>query len=342
MNAVLALSHPCFREHDTGPNHPECADRMDAVEAGLRAGNLTARLTWERPEPVSREQLLRIHGVEYVDHLLALDGQSARLDPDTVVSPGTLPAALCAAGAAVRGVDAVLSGKFRHAVSLARPPGHHACRDRSMGFCLFNNIAVAAARALNAHGLQKVVILDIDVHHGNGTQEIFYSSSQVTYCSIHQSPWYPGTGALEETGEGMGRGHTINLPLPGGMGDPDYLYSNRELFLPLITKIRPQMVLVSAGFDAHLLDPLADMSVTTAGFGFLYRELFHVLESIDCPSVMVLEGGYAPQALSEGVSTMVEAALDPASGAETPPPALPHGDTVRLVAAAKHLASLRE
>jgi acetoin utilization deacetylase AcuC-like enzyme len=237
----------------------------------------------------------------------ATEGRTVRFDPDTQAGPRSYPAALHAAGAAVDAVQRVLDGALDRAFCLCRPPGHHAEADRAMGFCLFNNAAVAAARALAA-GLQRVLILDIDVHHGNGTQHLFEEDPRVLYVSSHAFPFYPGTGALDEVGQGDGEGYTVNLPLPGGMGDGDYARVYREVVEPVGRAFAPQLVLVSAGFDAYVADPLAGMSLTARG----YRELIQVC--LDCAAgargvVVLLEGGYDLEGLAACSAEVVRGLL---------------------------------
>jgi acetoin utilization deacetylase AcuC-like enzyme len=318
MNPVILFSHPLFRQHDTGPGHPECAARLDAIEQGIDAEKLRDRLTWATAEPVALDHLYRVHATQHVDRMLALEGKRQQIDSDTIVSPATIPAALRSAGAVVQGVDAVLSGDYRYAFSLGRPPGHHATASDAMGFCFFNNVAVGAAYATAHHGLERVLIVDLDVHHGNGTQDIFYHARDVFYFSMHQGGWYPGTGAVRERGEGEGAGYTLNLPLPAGMGDDDYLWGIQELLLPVIEKFRPQLTIISAGFDAHTLDPLADMHVTSAGYARMFQTIFTDLERIHCPVVLALEGGYSLVALRESVPAMLKVCLGERSEPERP------------------------
>ena len=274
-----------------------------------------------------------MHDAAYVDMVLGLRGASRRLDADTVVSPGSVDAALYAAGAALDAAAAVLAGTARTALCAVRPPGHHAERDRAMGFCLFNNVAVAAAAALagalpasgagdppgatppSAPGhspapVRRVLIFDPDVHHGNGTQHMFYDSAAVYYVSIHQYPFYPGTGAAGERGVGAGAGYTLNVPLPAGCGDDEYLAATERLVLPELRAFAPQLVIFSAGFDAHRRDPLGMMRVTTAGFVAVYRLLVDELDRNRIPHLFVLEGGYDLTALGECVTALLTELTD--------------------------------
>ncbi len=294
--------------HDPGRGHPERPDRLRAVRSALEG----AAGEWVAPTPVSREDLLRVHDAAHVDRILALRGRVAGLDPDTAVSPGSVDAALLAAGAAVQAVDA--GGR---AFALVRPPGHHAVPSRAMGFCLFNNVAVAAARAL-ASGRRRVLVVDWDVHHGNGTQDAFYDRDDVLFFSTHQFPFYPGTGAAHEQGRGQGEGYTVDVPLPPGLGDGDYAIVFAELLVPIADAFRPDLVLVSAGFDAHRDDPLGGMAVTEEGFAALCGVVRDLADRhAEGRLVLALEGGYDLQ----GLARSVRACVDVLGGATPPPPA---------------------
>ena len=307
---VGLFDDPIFREHDAGAGHPERPARLDAVREGLKEAGLESELELCDPRPASREELLAVHTAEHVDQVAATKDRGHRFDPDTVAGPQSYEAALHAAGAVAGAVDAVLDGTLDRAFCVVRPPGHHATSDRAMGFCLFNNVAVAAAQALE-RGLERVAVVDPDVHHGNGTQQIFWEDPRVLYVSSHQFPFYPGTGAVDEVGEGRGRGFTVNLPMPAGLGDADYSRAYREIVEPVGRAFDPQLVLVSAGFDAHLDDPLGGMEVTDAGFA----ELMDVCVSLASGSakgrvVAVLEGGYSLEGLASAVSASVARLLD--------------------------------
>jgi acetoin utilization deacetylase AcuC-like enzyme len=287
---VALYDDPLFREHDSGRGHPERPERLEAIRRGLGDAGLEARLEPAASRPATHEELLRVHSEGLVRSVAATEGRTVRFDPDTQAGPRSYPAALRAAGAAVDAVQRVLDGALDRAFCLCRPPGHHAERDTAMGFCLFNNVAVAAAHALAA-GLQRVLVVDFDVHHGNGTQHIFEEDPRVLYVSSHEYPFYPGTGAIDEVGKGEGRGFTVNLPLPAGLGDGDFTAVYREVVEPVARAFAPELVLVSAGFDAYVDDPLAGMRLTARG----YRELIQVC--IDCAAgargvVVLLEGGY--------------------------------------------------
>ena len=290
MIRVGLCDDPVFGEHDAGPGHPERPERLGAVRRGLREAGL--ELVPLPAREATREELLRVHTPAHVDRLAAGAGRRVRIDPDTSMSPRSHEAAVRAAGGVAEAVERVLDGRLDRAFCSVRPPGHHATPGRAMGFCLINNVAVGAAAAL-ARGLKRVAVIDFDVHHGNGTQEAFWSDPRVLFVSSHQFPFYPGTGALDERGEGEGRGFTVNLPLPAGTGDAEYVHAYREIVEPVGRAFDPQLVLVSAGYDAHRDDPLGGMAMSPAGFA----ELTDVCLAVASGSargrfVAVLEGGY--------------------------------------------------
>ena len=306
---VRLYTHSACAGHDPGLGHRERPQRLAAIAAAVDAARLAERLQTCEPRPAPRAALERVHAASYVEMILGLRGRSRRLDADTVVGPGSVEAALYAAGAALDATAALLAGAARSALCAVRPPGHHAERDHAMGFCLFNNVAVAAAAAL-AGPLQRVLVFDPDVHHGNGTQHLFYRSAAVYYVSIHQYPFYPGTGAAGERGAGPGAGFTLNLPLPAGSGDAEYLAAIERQVLPAVRAFAPQLVIVSAGFDAHRADPLGRMLVSTAGFTTLYRLLLDELDRLRTPHLFVLEGGYSLAALGECVAALLAELAD--------------------------------
>jgi len=281
-----------YREHDSGDGHPERPERLDAIRLGLLDADLEGRLESMAPRDATAEELTRVHTAAHVAAVARTAGRTVRFDPDTQAGPRSHAAALLAAGAACDAVDRVLDGGLDRAFCVVRPPGHHAEADRAMGFCLFNNVAVAAAHAL-ARGLTRVLILDFDVHHGNGTQHIFEADPGVFYASVHQFPFYPGTGAARERGVGAGEGATLNVPLPGGCGDDEYRRALHEEILPALAEFAPDLLLVSAGFDAWRDDPLGGMRVTQEGFEEWGRELARFAREL-CGGRMlsVLEGGY--------------------------------------------------
>jgi acetoin utilization deacetylase AcuC-like enzyme len=282
------------------------------------------------PRPARREDLVRVHAPAYVDSLAATAGRAASFDPDTYTSPASYEVALLAAGAACLAVDAALDSGGA-AAALVRPPGHHAERDRAMGFCLLNNAAVAAAYARAERRLARVAIVDFDVHHGNGTQWMFYNDPTVLYLSLHQYPFYPGTGSAAEMGAGGGAGFTVNIPLEAGATDADYDHAFRSLILPLLEKFEPELLIASAGYDAHHRDPLAGMRVSTEGFAAMAAHLRDVAERrCGGRTVIVVEGGYDLPALADGLEVTFEAFNG------TPRPAVPiHGDAARARDAVK-------
>lgn len=308
MNPVYLFDYPLFRDHDSGPGHPECPQRLDAIVKGLRQRGLAERVDWREPAPAGEEDLLRVHTAEHVRRMMALRGKHHLIDADTRVSPASIDAALAASGSCIQGVDMVLDNPDASAFSLGRPPGHHAESDWAMGFCLFNHVAVAAAHALTK-GVERVLIFDPDVHHGNGTQDIFYGRGDVCYISIHQSLLFPGTGLFDERGEGEGKGCNFNIAFPPGMGDAEYCHAVERVVVPLIKSYAPGLVIFSAGFDAHRDDPLGGMNVTTDGFAAFYSLILRELTARRIPSVFCLEGGYSLSALEETVPGIIDLLL---------------------------------
>jgi acetoin utilization deacetylase AcuC-like enzyme len=297
-----------FRDHETGA-HPESPQRIVALERALRdAGMFDDRPVLD-PAPAVLEAILAVHAPQLVDLVQRTSWQGGGwLDPDTHVSPDSYEVALLAAGGACAAVDWVQAGSARRAFALVRPPGHHAEPERAMGFCLFNNIAVAAEHARDRHGLERVAIVDWDVHHGNGTQAAFWRDPAVLFISLHQYPFYPGTGASTERGAGPGDGYTINIPLPAGCDDAVYERAFADIVLPALQAFAPELLLVSAGFDAHADDPLALMRVSTGAFGRFATLLRGVAdEHCDGRMVLVLEGGYNLNALGESVVATLRA-----------------------------------
>ena len=291
---MLLICSRRFEEHVTPPGHPERLERAhvfnSVAQRWVQSGGRTAAA-----RPATREELSRVHDTGYIDQLEGIAGRAVKLDEDTYTSPESVEIAALAAGATVQAAEYALDSRDP-AFALVRPPGHHAERDRAMGFCLYNNIAVAAAHALS-RGLERVAIVDIDVHHGNGTQWIFYEEPRVLYLSTHQFPFYPGTGAAHETGSGRGMGFTVNVPLEMGATDADYALVYRAAIVPILAQFAPQLVLVSAGYDAHERDPLASMRVTTAGYANIVRLLTSAAG--ETPIAFATEGGYDLGALAE-------------------------------------------
>jgi len=298
---MILIASDRFGAHVTPPGHPERIERAEVFDR-IAAGWAASGGRTKAPTLATREALLRTHTEELVASIEATAGRASMLDPDTFTSPETAEVAQLAAGAAIDAVDHALQAR-EPAFALVRPPGHHAERDRAMGFCFYNNVAVAAAHAL-ANGLARVAIVDIDVHHGNGTQWIFYDDPRVLYVSSHQFPYYPGTGAASEVGQGAGAGFTVNVPLEAGATDADYQLAYGAIVRPVLEQFAPQLVIVSAGFDAHERDPLASMRVTTAGYASLMNGLR--LWSGDAALAAVTEGGYDLAALRECVEASIE------------------------------------
>jgi len=294
-----------FEGHVAGPMHPESPGRLRAILEVLDRAPI-AQTSRHTPRPATREELLAVHGLEHVELVQSLAGKSAQLDPDTAMSPGSAEAALLAAGAAAQATLDVMSGASANAFALVRPPGHHAERERAMGFCLFNNVAVAAEAARRA-GAERVLVLDWDVHHGNGTQHTFETRRDVLFCSSHQFPYYPGSGAPDEVGHGEGRGFTVNVALPGSQTDADYGAVFHDVFLPIAQAYRPDLVLVSAGFDPHRADPIGGMNVTERGFAAMASAVKDLATEV-CGGklVLLLEGGYDLDGLSQSVHACVE------------------------------------
>jgi acetoin utilization deacetylase AcuC-like enzyme len=294
MNArkpTLLFADEGMVAHDPGAGHPERPARLTALLEDF-ARHPVPGVTKVAPRAAAREELTAVHDAAYVDSLFTLTGRSAQLDPDTALSPRSVEAALLAAGGAVKAVEAVFAGAAENAFVWARPPGHHAEARTAMGFCLFNNVAVAAEAGCRL-GAERVLIVDWDVHHGNGTQHSFEQRRDVLTMSSHQFPHYPGTGAAHEIGKGDGTGFVVNAALPPGQSDADYGAVFEDLFLPIADAFKPQLVLVSAGFDAHRADPLGDMNVTERGFGAMCTAVRRIAEDhAQGRLVLLLEGGY--------------------------------------------------
>jgi acetoin utilization deacetylase AcuC-like enzyme len=299
---TLVLRDDRFLAHDPGPGHPENARRLRAIHDDLDQHAIPGTRT-AAPRPATAEAIGRVHDAGYLRAVAATAGREAtRLDPDTCTSAGSYEAARCAAGAAMQAADAVVSGEAQGAFALVRPPGHHAESARAMGFCLFNNVAIAAEHAIAELGCRRVLVLDPDVHHGNGTQHTFYARRDVLYVSSHRFPFYPGTGWFDEVGTGAGEGFSVNLPVPAGMGDAEFLHLYEQVVSPIVEQYRPDLILVSAGFDTWKNDPLGGMRMTEAGYERLFG-LFKRWADAHCPGriAATLEGGYDPAGLIAGV-----------------------------------------
>src|SRR3954453_4772099 len=299
---VVVETHPRYLAHDTGPGHPERPARLEAVLAGLEAAGVNDDLVFAEPGPATRAELERVHPGDHLDEIerFCKDG-GGQLDADTSAVPDSWEAAVLAAGAGLDAIDRLDRGEAHAAFCAVRPPGHHATPVRSMGFCLLNNVAVAAA-ALADRG-ERVLVYDWDAHHGNGTQDAFYDDRRVLYVSAHQWPLYPGTGALDETGRGPGEGYTINLPFPPGTTGDVYLAAFDEVVAPAIERFAPTWVIVSAGFDAHRADPLTGLNLTAGDFADLTDRLLQVCAPGRLSAF--LEGGYDLQALALSAGAFV-------------------------------------
>lgn len=294
--AILTDSR--FAAH-TYPGHVERAERLQAIEQALNASELRNDLLAIAPRAARANELTAVHDAAYLQKLERFGAHGGgSLDPDTYMTAASWEAALFAAGSAARAVEAVLGGECQNAFSLARPPGHHATPKQAMGFCLIDNIAVAARVALDAFGLERVAIVDYDVHHGNGTQDIFYAEPRVFFCSTHAWPYYPGTGSINEVGNAAGTGATLNVPLGPGSGDKGYTQVFERVVIPALRRYRPQMIFVSAGYDAHWSDPIGPMVLSVRGYAQLTKMLYDAAaELCDGRLLLVLEGGYNLEAL---------------------------------------------
>ncbi len=292
---------PIYFQHDPGAAHPETPNRLIAVQEAVKALEFPIVAIPARAATV--DELCQVHDTEYIQHILNMKvTEVTYLDPDTAISPRSQEAALKAAGGVIEAVDNVIQGSLKRAFCAVRPPGHHAEPDKAMGFCLFNNIAIGAAHALSKRGLGRIAIVDWDLHHGNGTQDAFYDTDEVLYISLHQWPFYPGSGREDEKGEGKGLGFNLNFPMVPGSSDEDFRAAFKEVIIPALTNYAPELIMISAGFDAHRDDPLGDLYLTTEFFGEMTGMLREMAKQC-CQGrmVSVLEGGYNMQALKDSV-----------------------------------------
>ncbi|MEJ2329892.1 MAG: histone deacetylase family protein [Gammaproteobacteria bacterium] len=307
MNSVAYITHPSFLQHEMGRHHPESPARLHAISDQLIAAGIEPFLLHRDAIQATREQIERVHEAAYVDEVFETAPQEGLvwLDGDTAMNPDSLEAALHAAGANVQAVDMVMAGEARRAFCAVRPPGHHAGRDRAMGFCIFNNIAVGAAHAIAVHGLERVAIVDFDVHHGNGTEDIFSGDSRILLCSTFQHPFYPGTGA------GDTAPNIVNCPLPAMTDGADFRAALRAHWLPALEAFEPQLILVSAGFDGHIEDDMAQMRLREPDYEWVTLEICDLANRhADGRVVSTLEGGYNLSALGRSVAVHIRAMMD--------------------------------
>jgi acetoin utilization deacetylase AcuC-like enzyme len=308
---VALFYDPACQNHRTG-EHVENGDRMTAIREAIARNGLAAHLCQPVVEPADVAEVESVHDPAYVERIRTIaDRGGGMLTADTVISPGSYRAALAAAGCTVQAVDAVMAGHHRSAFALVRPPGHHASSRRGMGFCLFNNIAIAARHAIVSHSLERVLIVDFDAHHGNGTQELFYDSSQVMYFSSHLYPYYfPGTGALHEIGRGPGTGYTANVPVPAETGDAGFRRIYEEVLVALARRYSPQLVLVSAGYDVHWADPITDLGASITGISHIVAIIKAIADDLCLGRlVLTLEGGYDLTALAGAATATLQVLL---------------------------------
>ncbi|MBN1272250.1 MAG: histone deacetylase [Candidatus Aminicenantes bacterium] len=297
-----------FLNHTMGEGHIENPGRLEAIYSALEEENVPPYVELP-PRPAEEKEIAFIHSPEYISQVRSTAGKpSVQLDPDTSTSPLSYETALLAAGSLLETADTIMAGSgIQNAFALVRPPGHHAEKSRAMGFCIFNNIAIAAEHLIQKHGLKRILVVDWDIHHGNGTQNAFYHRKDVLYFSIHQFPFYPGTGLWGETGQGEGEGYTINVPLFPGKEDADYVFIFENMIYPLASEYRPEFILVSAGFDIHREDPLGGMEVSDRGFGAMTHILLNTAAEFSQNRLLLtLEGGYSLTGLQEGVLAVLE------------------------------------
>ena len=307
--ATHVFYDPATLRHEPGGDHPENPKRLDAVMQSVRALESQGRVTVSAPRAATEDEILRVHTPDYLKLVRAEVGAGRRIlsTGDTELSPGSLAAAMAAAGTVVSAVDAVMRGRARNAFCAVRPPGHHASQARGMGFCVFNNLAIGARHAARAFGAERVLIADWDVHHGNGTQAIFWSDGSVLFFDTHQHPWYPGTGSPDETGEGKGRGLIVNRPFPAGAGRNEILNAFRTGLVPAAERFKPDLVMISAGFDSRAGDPLGQFTLADADFADLTTLVLEIAKQHARGRVVsVLEGGYSREGLARAVAAHLD------------------------------------
>jgi acetoin utilization deacetylase AcuC-like enzyme len=308
-----------YLKHDTGA-HPENGRRLTTIMEHLNETHTREKLINMKPFPATERELMLVHSNSHILHIKQeAEGGGGYLDADTVVSFGSFEAALYAVGGAIKATEAVMTGEVESAFALVRPPGHHATRDETMGFCLFNNIAIAAKYAFNKYPIKRIAIIDFDVHHGNGTQAAFEANPDVLYVSTHEAPLYPGSGSVSETGTGEAKGTKVNIPLPAGCGNAEYERAYREIVVPVVTRFKPELIMVSAGYDAHFADDLAMMRLTISGYSIIVKFIKELADSL-CKGriVLCLEGGYNLNALAASVKATFDVLLGNSEIQDTP------------------------
>lgn len=308
VKKTAIVKDPIYFEHKTGDYHPESPERLVVVYEMLERDDMVETFETLRPRKATKQEIELIHTSSHFERIAATAGlPSLSFDPDTPISERSFEAALFAVGGILLGIEKIMGGDVENVFALVRPPGHHAEADRAMGFCLFNNIAIGVMYAIKKYSLDRILVVDWDLHHGNGTQHSFSADNRVLYFSTHQFPHYPGTGDFSEVGEGKGRGFTINVPLQAGRGDDDYRSIFKRILEPVADLFKPQLVLVSAGFDIYFDDPLGGMKVTHRGFAALTQMLMHIAERhAGGRLLLTLEGGYHLQGLREGVRAVLQ------------------------------------
>lgn len=315
MRHIDIIYDELCKGHENGSHHPERPERLDAVRRAIETFSNPEALSERQPENAPLEAITRVHDAAYVERFAQTAGQDRTVfDMDTSANQDSYTAALRAAGGALAMTDAAVGAGPRAGgvpFALVRPPGHHAEYDHPKGFCFFNNVAIAAAHAIHHHGLSRVAVVDWDVHHGNGTQHLFEADPSVLYLSVHEYPLFPGTGRLEEVGRGDGAGYTVNVPLPAGQYDAQYVRVFRRIFEPIVSSFEPELILISAGFDAHTNDPLANMELSTAGFGVLTQIVMEWADTTSGGNIgFILEGGYNLGALTESIREVMACIID--------------------------------
>jgi len=328
-----------FLEHITDDYHPENPDRLRHIYSMLNSIDKDG-IVYAPPRKATHDEIALNHELSYIDSIAATkDKAQKRLDPDTVTSQKSYDASCMAVGGVLKLVDMLVASEINNGFALVRPPGHHAERAKAMGFCIFNNIAIAARYLEKIHNLNRILIVDFDLHHGNGTQHSFYRDSKILYFSTHQYPYYPGTGWYEEVGDGEGEGYTVNIPLSYGMGDDDHVYAFREVLVPLSDLYKPEIILVSAGFDSYYNDPLGGMAVTEGGFAMMTRIILDIAEKhCNGKALFTLEGGYD----LSGLANSVKAVIMEMKGTPIFIPdkkATPSGEVIRIVNKVKQVLS---